>query len=206
MNKLSYCYDQSAARLQIEGLPDFSQGHTKDVMGIISFWRLQFIGSPELEGKRDHLQAMMSIVLPYARHRLSGINRSFGHSSSPVSIAPNGNMHQLLLRSSQPGVEPLTLNLDDAELSDLVRCLDSLRLDPRVQIPWDIPLDRPLSRSDLVGRLPLAKRFTAPFAGGLIFIFSTFIALLFPIPNTIELPPSTSLQEGATKIENKRTN
>ena len=37
--------------------------------------------------------------------------------------------HRLELRSSREGVEPLQLKLDDAELADLVRCLDRLRLD-----------------------------------------------------------------------------
>lgn len=203
MNKLLFRYDQSAARLQVEGLPDFSQGHSEDVLGILSSWKLQFVGSAELEGKRDHLQAMMSMILPYARHRVSGISREFGHSSSPVSIAPNGQLHQLLLRSSQLDVEPLTLNLDDAELSDLVRCLDSLRLDPRVKIPWNTPIDLPLARTELAGRSPLSKRISAPLAGGLVFIFSAVLGLVLPIPNTTQVSIPTALEE--TSVNSEKT-
>ena len=59
MLKLSYRYDQTAARLEVDGLPDFSAGHGDSVIGIVSAWRLQLVGAPELEGKRDHLEALM---------------------------------------------------------------------------------------------------------------------------------------------------
>ena len=112
----------------MEGFPDLSAGQEGETIGILSGWRLQLIGAPELEGTRDHLEALMNAVMPYARHQLSGVRRRFGGDDSFVAIEPNGDRHQLELRSSRAGVEPLQLNIDDAELSDLVRCLDRLRL------------------------------------------------------------------------------
>ncbi len=53
MLNLSFRYDQTAVRLQVEGLPDFSAGHGDGILGIISGWRLQLVASPELEGKRE---------------------------------------------------------------------------------------------------------------------------------------------------------
>ena len=122
MQKNSYRYEQSAALLLVEGYPDLSAGHGNEAIGILSAWRLQLIGTPELEGTRDHLESLMTAVMPYARHQLSGVGRRFGANSSFVSIGPmeSGPGHQLELRSSREGVEPLKLELDDADLADLV--------------------------------------------------------------------------------------
>lgn len=204
MFNLSFRYDQTAARLQVEGLPDFSAGQAEGVIGILSGWKLQLVASPELEGKRDHLLALMSTVLPYARHRLSGVSRSFGDQASAVSIAPDGEGHQLLLRSSQKGVEPLTLHLDDAEFADLVRCLDSLRLDPRVQVAWDLPLNQPLPRQELAEQVPIAQRFAAPLFGGAALVIFAGLGLLLPFPGSqdgVEQPvesPSTEQEQASS--------
>ena len=56
-------------------------------------------------------------------------------------------------------MEPLKLRIDDAELSDLVRVLDRLELDRRVQLAWQLPADQPLARHELVERIPLQRRF-----------------------------------------------
>ena len=191
MQKISLQYDQTSVRLQIEGLPDTSLGHSDQIIGIISSWRLQLVASPELEGRLDHLQAIMQIVIPYARYSLSGVRRTFGEASSPASICPNGTSgHQLLLRSSQEGIEPLNLDLDDAELSDLVRCLDSLRFDPRVSIVWNVPTDLPLRVKDLVEKVPAAQRFTAPLLGLLSLFAVTWIGLLAPTPRPFDQEPA----------------
>ena len=44
MLKKTYQYEQNAARLVVEGLPDLSAGHSNEVIGILSSWRLQLIG------------------------------------------------------------------------------------------------------------------------------------------------------------------
>ena len=184
MQKNSYRYEQSAALLLVEGYPDLSAGHGNEAIGILSAWRLQLIGTPELEGTRDHLESLMTAVMPYARHQLSGVGRRFGANSSFVSIGPmeSGPGHQLELRSSREGVEPLQLKLDDADLADLVRCLDRLRLDERVKLTWTIPSDQPLKRQDLVDRIPLQRRLAAPILGGFALAATVGIALLQPLP------------------------
>ena len=83
-----------------------------------------------------------------------------------MSIAPDQANHRLELRSSREGVEPLQLKLDDAELADLVRCLDRLRLDNRVKLTWTFPEDRPLKRQEIVDRIPLQKRLGPPLLAG----------------------------------------
>jgi len=111
-----------------------------------------------------------------------------------VTIEPAGSQHQLLLRSSQDGIEPLRLTLDDAELSDLVRCLDQLRLDQRVQLTWQLAENRPLARQELVEKIPLQRRLGAPVLGGLALLSGVAAALVLPLPPLQETPAATPVQ------------
>ena len=181
MLKTSFRYNHTSVRLEIEGFPDTSLGHIDGQIGIISSWKLELLGSADLEGKLEHLQEMMIRVLPYARYLLSGVKRTFGDNQSTVQISSYGHTHQLLLRSSQPGIDPLMIELDDAELSDLVRCLDELRIDTRVRVDWDLPAHIPLTRNELVNRVPFLQRFGAPFLGGTTFVVVAFITLLLSV-------------------------
>ena len=191
MLKTTYRYEQTAARLEVEGFPDLSAGHSNDAIGILSAWRLQLVGAPELEGTRDHIEALMTAVMPYARHRLSGVQRRFGQESGFVSIRPDQTSHRLELRSSREGVEPLQLKLDDAELADLVRCLDRLRLDSRVKLTWAFPEDRPLQRQEIVDRVPLQKRLGPPLLAGIALACTIATAWLVPLPQeTKETSPA----------------
>lgn len=189
MQKTTYRYEQSAARLTVEGLPDLSAGQGNDSIGILSGWRLQLVAAPELEGTREHLEAMMAVVMPYARHCLSNAPKRFRGDQGFVSIGPDDAGHQLELRSSREGVEPLKLHLDDADLADLVRCLDRLRLDQRVQLSWSLPEDRPLHRRELVERIPLHRRLASPVLGGLALALGVVGALLLPLPPLQEPAP-----------------
>ena len=133
----------------------------------------------------------MTAVMPYARHRLSGVQRRFGQESGFVSIGPDQTSHRLELRSSREGVEPLQLKLDDAELADLVRCLDRLRLDSRVKLTWAFPEDRPLQRQEIVDRVPLQKRLGPPLLAGIALACTIATAWLVPLPQeTKETSPA----------------
>ena len=182
MLKTTYQYEQTAARLVVEGFPDLSAEQAADAIGILSAWRLQLVGAPELEGTRDHLEALMTAVMPYARHRLSGVGKRFGQDGGFVSIGPHEKGHQLELRSSREGVQPLQLQLDDAELADLVRCLDRLRLDARVKLTWSFPEDLPLRRHEIAERIPLQERWASPVLAGLALTVSVLVAWLVPLP------------------------
>jgi len=194
MQKNTYRYEQTAARLLVEGYPDLSSGQRMDAIGILSGWRMQLVAAPELQGTREHLEALMAVVMPYARHLLSGVERPFASDGDVVTIEPAGSQHQLLLRSSQDGIEPLRLTLDDAELSDLVRCLDQLRLDQRVQLNWQLAENRPLARQELVEKIPLQRRLGAPVLGGLALISVVTAALVLPLPPLQEKPATTPVQ------------
>jgi hypothetical protein len=188
--KLSYRYEQNSCRLRLEGLPDLSAGQGPDVIGILSSWDLAMLGHHELEGKREHLQALMQAVLPYARHLVSGVPRRFGAEGGPVQIEPtaSGAGHRLRLFSSQPDTPPLELGLDDAELADLVRCLDQLRLDPRVQLGFDLPLPQPLQRRDILERIPLRQRLASPLVGVAALAVTASLGLMLPLPRRAAVP------------------
>jgi hypothetical protein len=171
-----------------------SIGQGGDALGIITGWSLRWSGRPELEGRKDHLLALMAVVLPYARHLISGVARPFGGGDTPVRIAPGESAgHRLELRSSQPDTPPLTLELDDAELADLVRVLDQLRLDPRLQLKLDLPAPQPLHPRDVLERMPLRRRLAAPVGGALALGLAAGLGLLLPEPR----PP----QQGAGVTE-----
>ncbi|MEY3735952.1 MAG: hypothetical protein RLZZ624_1011 [Cyanobacteriota bacterium] len=191
--KLQRRYDQASCRLQVEGLPDVSAGQSSQAIGIITGWQLQLAARPELEGRKEHLIAMAEAVLPYARHLISGVRRPFGGPEAPVSIAPfeveheadaerRRQGHELTLRSSQPDTPPLTLRIDDAELADLVRCLDRLRLDPLLQVPLQLPEPQPLRAKELQARLPLHRRLAAPVGGALALGLLAGLSWFLPTP------------------------
>jgi len=181
--KLSTRYEQTSCRLVLEGLPDLSAGQDSGTLGILTGFTLALAGRTELEGRREHLQALISAVLPYARHLLSGQSRAFGRDEDAVAIKPDQAGHRLELRSSQPDTPPLVLNLDDAELSDLVRTLDQLRLDARVVVPFEWAAHQPLRRRELRRSVPLRRRLAAPIAGlAALLVAGTLVVLIPPTP------------------------
>ena len=190
MLKQSYRYDQTTARLEVEGLPDFSAGHAEQAIGILSIWRLKIVGASELEGKREHLEALMQVVIPYVRLRLSGVVRSLGALHDPVRLVPDGSQHRLDLTSGQTDIPPLSIHLDDAELADLVRCLDALRSDGRVCLDWPSIEHEPLHRRDLAERIPLTQRLTAPLLGGATVVVLGVMAILLPLPEVPSPKPA----------------
>lgn len=188
-------YDQLSCRLQVEGFPDVSIGQASDALGIITGWTLQWAGRPELEGRKEHLLALMQVVFPYARHLLSGVARPFGTGEAPVRIGPNpqGPGHCLELISSQPDSPPLQVELDDAELSDLVRLLDHLRLDSRLQIDLQLPDPQPLRAREVLERVPRRQRLVAPLGGAVAVALAASLSLLLPEPpQGPSLAPSAS--------------
>ena len=161
----SFLYSQTSAKLIVEGLPDLSLNQTNNNIGIISTWKLNLTGSSELEGKLIHLKSLMRAVLPYARFCVSNVRKQFGETNGSVTISPFNNHHKICLTSSQEGVKPLEIVLDDAELSDLVRCLDSLKEDKRVVVDWGLPQDKPLDKSQQIRSRPISSILGIPLIG-----------------------------------------
>ena len=72
MINLSYRFDQNSSSLELAGMPDVSNGDSEDTIGILSSWTLKIIGSPILEGEKDHLDNLMQVIFQYSRSYLSG--------------------------------------------------------------------------------------------------------------------------------------
>jgi hypothetical protein len=112
-----------------------------------------------------------------------------------IGPRPEGG-HTLRLLSSQPDTAPLTLELDDAELADLVRVLDQLRLDPRLQMRFDLPACQPLHPREVLERVPLRRRLAAPVGGALALGLAAGLGLLLPEPRPRPQTPAAETVPG----------
>ena len=195
MINLSYRFSQNSSSLEIAGMPDVSNGDSEDTIGILSSWTLKIIGSPLLEGEKEHLDNLMEVILQYSRSYISGIRKTFISYNNIVTIAPLGVDHKLLLKSTKKGVKPLEIILDDSELADLTRCLDLLRFDNRFNISWNIKLDKPFRKRYIDSNLRKSTINLNLFYSLIIFsLFSGFL-LLIPINNNLELRDSNDFSE-----------
>ena len=183
MINLSYRFNENSSSLELAGMPDVSNGDSDEIIGIISSWTLKIIGSPLLEGEKEHLDSLMQVVLQYSRSYISGIRTSFVSNKRLVTIAPFGINHKLNLNSTKKDVKPLEIILDDSELSDLTRCFDHLRFDSRFNIKWNINVDRPYTKRYIRSNLSHSKRNKNFFYSIIIFLSSTALLLLLPINN-----------------------
>ena len=187
MINLTYRFDQNSSSLELAGMPDVSKGDSDNTIGIISSWTLKIIGSPLLEGEKEHLENLMQVILQYTRSYVSGIRQTFTSTKNIVTITPYGENHRLQLNSTKKDVKPLEIILDDAELSDLTRCLDLLRYDSRFNIDWDITLDIPFSKKYILSKRKKSKINHNLSYSFIIFFFSTALLFLIPINNKNQL-------------------
>ena len=195
MINLTYRFDQNSSSLQLSGLPDVSNGDSEDTIGILSSWNLKIIGSPLLEGEKEHLDNLMQVVLQYSRSYISGIKKTFISNKKIVTITPFGNNHKLVLKSTKKEVKPLEIILDDSELSDLTRCLDHIRFDPRFNIKWNIRLDRPFSKRYILSNFSKKYNYYNFIYAFIIFISSCALLLFIPINDKIDVKDTLNKSE-----------
>ena len=133
-NKLSF--NQSSVSLEIIGVPDLSNNESQDKISIISQWRLKIINQPLIEGNKDHLSSIMKAFYIYSN---SLINYEAGLYKSKLIdiVAENLFTHNVLLKSSKPDVEPLTLKIGNSVLTDIINCFDQLNSSSKVRIASD---------------------------------------------------------------------
>ncbi len=186
MINLSYKFDQNSTSLELSGMPDVSNGDSDHTLGILSSWTLKIIGSPLLEGEKEHLDNLMQVILQYSRSYISGIRKTIISNKNIVSLSPYGLYHKLLLYSTRKGVKPLEIILDDSELSDLTRCFDHLRFDSRLNMKWDINLERPFTKRYINSNLTKTKINFNLFHAFIIFLSSSALLLMIPINGKYE--------------------
>ena len=195
MINLSYRFDQDSSSLELAGMPDVSKGDSDKTIGILSSWRLKIIGSPLLEGEKEHLDNLMQVILEYSRSYISGIRKTFISNKKIVTISPFGISHKLILNSTKQDVKPLEIILDDSELSDLTRCLDLLRFDPRFNLKWDISQEKPYSKKYIRNSMTNSKNNYNFFNALILFIFAGTLLILVPTNNKLELRDRTNTSQ-----------
>ncbi len=195
MINLTYRFELNSSSLEIAGMPDVSNGDSQETIGIISSWTLKIIGSPLLEGEKEHLDNLMQVILQYSRSYISGVRKTFISNKKIITMSPLGDSHKLLLNSTKSGVKPLEIILDDSELSDLTRCIDLLRYDPRFNIKWDIIKEKPFSKRYLFSSKSKNKYNLNFFSAFMIFLFSSTLLLFIPTNNKFELIETNSTNE-----------
>ena len=130
-NQLSF--HQSSVSLEIIGLPDYSNNENKDQIYIISQWKLTIIDKPLIEGKVEHLGPIMNAFYIYSNLLIK--NEIPIYESKLIDIkAENLHIHNIVLKSSKPNVQPLVLKIGNSLLSDTINCFDQLNESPKVRI------------------------------------------------------------------------
>ena len=183
-NKLSF--HQSSASLEIIGLPDYSNNENKDQISIISQWKLTIVDNPLIEGKIEHLGAIMDAFYIYSKLLIK--NEIPIYESKLIDIkAENLHIHNIVLKSSKPNVKPLLLKIGNSLLSDTINCFDQLNESPKVRIQkTDIPTNIPNKlRFGLSKKVKFFNLFIPPFIAicSLILFSSSFIYFYSPFEN-----------------------
>ena len=183
-NTLSF--HQSSVRLEIIGLPDYSNNENKDQISIISQWKLTIIDKPLIEGKIEHLGPIMDAFYIYSNLLIK--NEIPIYESELIDIkADNLHIHNIVLKSSKPNVKPLTLKIGNSLLSDTINCFDQLNESSKVRIKKtgfskNIPKK---VRFGLLNKVKIFNFVIPPFISifTLILLSSAFIYFHNPVEN-----------------------
>tara|TARA_Y100001968_G_scaffold626_1_gene491 strand:- start:1679 stop:2278 length:600 start_codon:yes stop_codon:yes gene_type:complete len=190
MINLTYSFHQDSSSLELSGMPDVSNGDKENTIGVLTSWTLKIIGSPVLEGEKEHLDNLMQVILQYSSSYISGIRKTFISNQKLITISPFGMKHKLLLNSTRIGVKPLEIIIDDSELSDLTRCIDHLRFDPRFNIKWNIKSEMPINKKNIITSVSKSKyNFLYALT---IFLFTSTLLLFIPTNNKFDLRDNTN--------------
>ena len=195
MINLTYQFDQNSSSLELAGMPDVSNGDSEQTIGILTSWTLKIIGSPILEGEKEHLDNLMQVILQYSRSYISGIRSKITSNKNIVTLSPHGINHKLLLNSTKKDVKPLEIILDDSELSDLTRCFDLLRFDSRFNLKWDISIDKPFTKRYILQNIKKSNNNFNLLYAFLIFISSSALLLFIPVNNNQEIDKSNNISK-----------
>ena len=121
-----YTFTQSSAELEIVGLPDYSKSDSEKKISIISKWKLSIIDQPDIEGGLDHLKLILQSFYQYSSLIILGKEEKLESKLIDINLDEDG-LHNLLLKSTKPQVEPLILKLGNAEFTDVLNCFDQLK-------------------------------------------------------------------------------
>ena len=177
-------FHQSSVRLEIIGLPDYSNNENKDQISIISQWKLTIIDKPLIEGKIEHLGPIMDAFYIYSNLLIK--NEIPIYESKLIDIkADNLYIHKIVLKSSKPNVKPLILKIGNSLLSDTINCFDQLNDSSKVILKkTDLSTYYPKKiRFSISNKVKFFNFFVPPFIAicSLILLSSTFIYFYNPV-------------------------
>ena len=183
-NKL--LFNQSSVSLEIKGLPDLSNNEKNDQISIISQWKLSIIDKPLIEGKIEHLGPIMDAFYIYSNLLIN--NEIPLYESKLIDIkAQDINIHNIVLKSSKPDVEPLIIKIGNSLLSDIVNCFDQLNESSNVRLRKSgIFINFPKNKNFGFYTKVKFLNFVLPpliSISSLILISSTFIYFYDPVEN-----------------------
>ena len=181
-NKLSF--HQSSVSLEIIGLPDYSNNENKDQISIISQWKLTIVDKPLIEGKIEHLGPIMDAFYIYSNLLIK--NEIPIYESKLIDIkAENLYIHNIVLKSSKPDVNPLIIKIGNSLLSDIINCFDQLNETAKVRIrKYGVYSNLPKKvRFGLNNKVKFFNFIMPPFIAifSLILFSSTFIYFYNPL-------------------------
>ena len=142
-------FNQSSVRLEIIGLPDYSNKENNSQISIISQWKLMIIDKPLIEGNIDHLSSIMGEFYSYANFLINNDN-AFYESKFIDIKAENYFTHNVLLKSSKPNVKPLKIKIGNSVLSDIINCFDQFNSSIKVRKVNSVVLDKHPKKGILV--------------------------------------------------------
>ena len=181
-NKLSF--HQSSASLEIIGLPDYSNNENNDQISIISQWKLTIVDKPLIEGKIEHLGPIMDAFFNYSNLLIK--NEIPTYESKLIDIkADNINIHNIVLKSSKPNVNPLTIKIGNSSLLDTINCFDQLNESSKIRIKKtfvSVNLAKK-GRFRLNNKVKFLNFIMPPFIAicSLFFLSSTFVYFYNPV-------------------------
>ena len=183
-DKLSF--NQSSASLEIIGLPDYSNNENKGQISIISQWKLTIIDKPLIEGKIEHLRPIMDAFYTYSNLLIK--NEVPIYESKLIDIkADNLHIHNIVLKSSKPNVNPLNIKIGNTSLSDIINCFDQLTESSKVRIKKTVVSNYipKKGRFGLNKKIKFFNYFIPPFIAicSLILFSSYFIYFYSPFEN-----------------------
>ena len=131
-----YTFTQSSAELEIVGLPDYSKSDSEKKISIISKWKLSIIDQPDIEGGLDHLKLILQSFYKYSSLIILGKDEKLESKLIDINLDEDG-LHNLLLKSTKPQVEPLKLKLGNAEFTDVLNCFDQLKQSENISFDFE---------------------------------------------------------------------
>ncbi len=131
-----YSFNQSSTKLEISGLPDYSNNDNNENITIVSNWKLSIINQPEIEGSIDHLKSVIKAF--YKCAALSLLDREENIESELIDLnLEKSGIYRIILKSTKPNIKPLELNIGYAEFSDIINCFDQLKDFQKIKIDFN---------------------------------------------------------------------